>query len=39
MGSTLHIRNNDSFFDIVLFTEAAFTKRGNVNLHNVHTEQ
>jgi len=37
MSSTSHIRNNDSFFDTVLFTEAAFTNHGNVNLHNMHT--
>jgi len=38
MGST-HVRNNDSFFDTVLFIEAAFTNHGNINLHNMHTEQ
>ncbi|EFN66312.1 hypothetical protein EAG_00126, partial [Camponotus floridanus] len=31
------IRNNESFFDNVLFTdEAAFTNHGNVNLRNMH---
>lgn len=31
------LRNNDSFFDIILFTDqATFTNHGNVNLRNMH---